>query len=131
VEALKDRKPMAAKLGRPACKPTANQKRRVMRGVAVGLTLEQLADDLGMAYGTMRRVFANEIKTARLTLDTVDRLWKAANSGNVSAMKTLLEMAQRYRPDLDDDEDDAWEDVPISSRNPEIQQNGKTARFED
>ena len=31
-------------------KPTATQRRRVMRGVAIGLTLEQLATDLGMAY---------------------------------------------------------------------------------
>ena len=25
-----------------------------MRGIAIGLTLEELATDLGMAYGTMR-----------------------------------------------------------------------------
>ena len=60
-------------------------------------------------------MFANEIKTARVRvrLDTVDLLHKAANSGNVSAMKTLLEMTDRWRPDLDEDEedDDAWEDV--------------------
>jgi hypothetical protein len=100
-----------------------------MHGVAMGLTLEELATDLGIPYGTMRRVFANEIKTARVRvrLDTVDLLSKAANSGNVSAMKALLQMTDRWRPDLDDDEDDdAWADVvgdnvPNLSRNPEIQ----------
>jgi hypothetical protein len=107
-----------------------------MRGVAIGLTLEEISLDLGMAYNTMRRVFANEIKTARVRamLDNVERLDKAARSGNVSAMKALLQMAQRYRPDLDDDveEDDAWEDtVPNLGRNPEFQKNGKTAGFED
>ena len=126
---------MATKLGRPAYKPTATQRRRVMRGVAIGLTLEQLATDLGMAYGTMRRIFANEIKTARVRarLDTVDLLYKAANGGNVSAMKTLLEMTDRWRPDLEDEEDDeAWEDVgPNLAGNPEIQKNGKTAGFKD
>ena len=122
---------MASKPGPRPYKPTANQKRRVMRGVAIGLTLEELATDLGMAYGTMRRVFASEIKTARvrLILDNVDRLHEAAEGGNVSAMKTLLQMMQRYRPDFDDDveeDDDVWEDtVPNLSRNPEIQ-NGKT-----
>lgn len=121
---------MATKLGRPAYKPTATQRRRVMRGVAIGLTLEQLATDLGMAYGTMRRIFANEIKTARVRarLDTVDLLYKAANGGNVSAMKTLLEMTDCWRPDLEDDaeDDDAWEDVvPNLSRNPEIRNDGK------
>ncbi|HEY6702094.1 MAG TPA: hypothetical protein VI137_15025 [Pseudolabrys sp.] len=121
---------MRKKPGPPAYKPTATQRRRVMRGIASGLTLEELATDLGMAYGTMRRVFANEIKTARvrLILDNLDRLHEAADSGNVSAMKTLLHMMQRWRPDLEDEEDDdAWEDtVPNLSRNPEIQ-NGKIA----
>ena len=124
------------KRGPKPMKPTSAQRRRVMRGIAIGLTLEELATDLGMAYGTMRQVFANEIKTARIRarLDTVDLLHKAAAAGNVSAMKTLLEMAERWRPALDDDEEDdgAWEDaVPNLSRNPEIQKNGKTAGFED
>jgi hypothetical protein len=118
---------MPAKLGRPAYKPTATQRRRVMRGVAIGLTLEDLATDLGMAYGTMRRVFANEIKTARVRsmLDNAERLDKAARNGNVGAMKALLQMSQRYRPDPDDDvwEDAAGDSFPISSR---IQENGKT-----
>ena len=125
---------MASKPGPRPFKPTRIQRRRVMHGVAIGLTLEELATDLGMAYGTMRRVFANEIKMARtrVRLDTVDLLSKAANSGNVSAMKALLQMTDRWRPDLDDDEDDdTWADVVGDnglnlSRNPEIQ-NGKIA----
>ena len=121
---------MASKPGPRPYKPTATQRQRVMRGVALGLTLEEISLDLGMAYNTMRRVFANEIKTARVraVLDNVERLDKAARSGNVSAIKALLQMAQRYRPDLDDglEEDDAWEDTPNLGRNPEFQ-NGKTA----
>ena len=78
----------------------------------------------------MRRAFASEIKRARVNaiLDNLDRLDKAAEGGNVSAMKTLLHMMQRWRPDLEDEEDDdAWEDtVPNLSRNPGIQ-NGKIA----
>ena len=120
---------MAKKPGPRPFKPSQTMRHRVMRGVAIGLTLEELATDLGMAYGTMRRVFANEIKTARVRvrLDTVDLLYKAANGGNVSAMKTLLQMTERWRPDLEDEEDDdAWADVvednfPNLSRNPEIQ----------
>ena len=42
---------MASKPGPRPFKPTATQRRRVARGIAVGLTLEQLAADLGMAYG--------------------------------------------------------------------------------
>ena len=123
------------KRGPQPMKPTAAQRRRVMRGIAIGLTLEELAADLGMACRTMRRVFAVEIKTARtrVRLDTVSLLSKAASSGNVSAMKALLEMTDRWRPELDDDEEDdaAWEDdVPNLARNPEIHENGKPG-FED
>ena len=117
---------MARKLGRPAYKPTATQRRRVMRGIAAGLTLEQLATDLDVACGTMRRAFASEIKKARvrLTLDNLDRLHEAADQGNVSAMKTLAQMMQ-LRTDHGDTEDDEWADVvgdgsPILSRNQEI-----------
>jgi hypothetical protein len=113
------------KPGPPAYKPTATQRRRVMRGIAIGLTLEQLADDLGMAYGTMRRVFATEIKTARvrLILDNLDRLHDAADHGNVSAMKALAHMMRPHADDPEEEADDdaAWADVfPNSSRNAEI-----------
>jgi len=113
------------KPGPIAFKPTATQRRRVMRGIAIGLTLQQLAEDLGVAYGTMRRVFAAEIKTARVRvrLDTADLLYKAARRGSVSAMKALLQMTDRWRPELDEDDDDAsWEAAvpPDLSRNVEI-----------
>ena len=126
---------MRKKPGPPAYKPTATQRRRVMRGIAVGLTMQQLADDLDVSIRTVRRAFTAEIRTARarLILDNLDRLHEAADSGDVSAMKTLLHMMQQWRPDRDEDEedDDAWEDTgPNLARNPEIQ-NGKTARFED
>jgi transcriptional regulator with XRE-family HTH domain len=130
---------MASKPGPPAFKPTRIQRRRVMRGVAGGLTMQQLADDLGVSIRTVRRAFGAEIKTARvrLILDNLDRLDEAADSGNVSAMKILAASYTAWRPDLDEDEedeedDDAWEDTgPNLARNPEIQKNGKTAGFED
>jgi hypothetical protein len=120
---------MASKPGPRPFKPTGIQRRRIVHGIAIGLTLEELAADLGIPYGTLRRVFANEIKIARVRvrLDNVGRLDRAAAAGNVSAMKALLQMTDRWRPDLEDDEDDdAWTDVvgdsvPNLSRNPEIQ----------
>jgi hypothetical protein len=116
---------MAKKPGPPAYKPTATQRLRAMRGIAIGLTLEQLAADLDMPLGTMRRVFASEIKMARtrLILDNLDRLHEAADGGNVSAMKALAQMMRPRKIDLEDTEDDdAWADVvPNLSRNLEIQ----------
>jgi hypothetical protein len=115
---------MAKKPGPPAYKATATQRRRVMRGIAIGLTLEQLAADLDMACGTMRRVFASEIKKARvrLILDNLDRLHTAADDGSVTAMRELARMMQPRRSDPEDtEEDDNWADViPNLSRNMEI-----------
>jgi AcrR family transcriptional regulator len=115
-----------AKPGPPAFKPTPTQRRRVMRGIAAGLTMQDLADDLGVSIRTVRRAFGSEIKRARTTLilDNLDRLYEAADSGNVSAMKALAASYAAWRPDLDEDEedDDAWEDVVTNlARNSEIQ----------
>jgi hypothetical protein len=116
---------MATKAGRPAYKPTAIQRRRLMRGIAIGLTMQQLAADLDVSMSTVRRAFAAEIKTARvrLILDNLDRLHEAADGGNVSAMKALAQMMQPRGTDLEDTEDDdAWADlVPNLNGNSEIQ----------
>ena len=117
---------MPTKPGRPAYKPTAAQRRRLMRGIAVGLTMQQLGDDLGVSMSTVRRAFAAEIKTARvrLTLDNLDRLHTAADGGNVSAMRELARMMQfpTRGTELDDTEDDdTWADiVPNLNGNLEI-----------
>jgi hypothetical protein len=104
---------MAGKRGRPAYRPTATQRRRIMRGIAVGLTLQQLADDLSMPLGSMRRTFAHEIKTARvrLILDNLDRLHAVADRGNVSAMKALAVMMQPTAKAEDAEREDTWSDV--------------------
>jgi transcriptional regulator GlxA family with amidase domain len=87
---------MTTKPGLRPFKPTANQKRRLMRGIAVGLTMQQLADDLGVSIRTVSNAFGAEIKRARvrLVLDNLDRLHEAADAGNVSAMKTLAQTMQ-------------------------------------
>jgi hypothetical protein len=106
---------MSKKPGPTPFNPTATQRRRVMRGIAVGLTMQQLADDLDVSMSTVRRAFAAEIKTARarLILDNLDRLHEAADSGNVSAMRELARMMQpRRASELEDTEDDdTWADV--------------------
>ena len=64
---------------------------------------------------TVRRLFASEIKIARvrLILDNLDRLHTAADSGNVAAMKTLAQMMQVpvQGTDLDAEDDAAWADI--------------------
>jgi hypothetical protein len=99
------------KPGPRAYKPTATQCRRVMRGVAAGLTLPQLAAEIDMPERTMRRVFAASIKIARtrLILDNLDRLHDAADGGNVAAMRQLASMMML--PTAEPDGLDTWDDV--------------------
>lgn len=114
---------MVKKPGPRPFKPTTTQRRRVMRGIAVGLTMQQLADDLGMSIRTVRNAFGAEIKTARvrLILDNLDRLHTAADGGNVSAMRELARMMQP-RADEDTEDDDTWADiVPNFAGNSETQ----------
>jgi hypothetical protein len=104
---------MAKKPGPRPFKPSAIQRRRVLRGIAVGLTLEQLAADLGMALGSMRKTFDTEIRLGRVRaiLDNLDRLHEAADNGNVSAMRELARMMQPAVKAEDTEEDDPWADV--------------------
>ena len=100
-------KKLRNKVGRPATKVTATQRRRIMIGVTVGLKLDQLALDIGMAESTMCKVFASEIKTARtrLILDNLERLHKAAERGNVSAIRALAKMMHPKIEDVEDADD--------------------------
>ncbi|MGB2648846.1 MAG: hypothetical protein WBC86_14775, partial [Pseudolabrys sp.] len=100
-------KKLRKKVGRPATKVTATQRRRIMIGVTVGLKLDQLALDIGMAESTMCKVFASEIKTARtrLILDNLERLHKAAERGNVSAIRALAKMMHPKIEDVEDADD--------------------------
>ena len=105
---------MARRPGRPAYNPTATQRRRVMRGIAIGLTLEQLAADIGVTLSTLRRAFNTEIRLGRVRaiLENVDRLHAAADRGSVSAMKALAGMMQPAgKPEAADEDDDTWADV--------------------
>jgi hypothetical protein len=90
--------------------PTAAQRRRIMRGIAIGLTLDQLAADIGMPLGSMGRTFDAEIRLGRVRsiLENLERLHAAADDGNVSAMKALARMMQTPASEANDD---AWADV--------------------
>jgi hypothetical protein len=90
--------------------PTGAQRRRIMRGIAIGLTLDQLAADIGMPLGSMRRTFDAEIRLGRVRsiLENLERLHAAADDGNVSAMKALARMMQTPASEANDD---AWADV--------------------
>jgi hypothetical protein len=95
--------------------PTAAQRRRIMHGIAIGLTLDQLAADIGIPLGTMRRIFDTEIRLGRVRsiLENLERLHAAASRGNVSAMKALARM---MHPEPAED-GDTWADVVDASAN--------------
>jgi hypothetical protein len=90
--------------------PTTAQRRRVTRGISIGLTLQEIADALEMPVRSLTRVFGAQIRTARvrMILDNLDRLHAAADAGNVSAMRELARMMQHAGGPAEAGEDDPW-----------------------
>ena len=77
--------------GRPAYKPTAAARTKVMTCVAGGMSEADIARVLGISPPTRRKHFEDELATgrARRVAENLARLEKAAKSGNVAAMKHL------------------------------------------
>jgi hypothetical protein len=88
--------------GRPATlSPSKDDRRRVELGIAAGLSVTALADALAVSRRTFGRVFAKEIETgrARVMLEMLSCLHKAARRGNGAAAKALLGFVERAKPE--------------------------------
>lgn len=85
------------KRGRPEFEPTPKQRDRVARCIACNMSEDDTARAIGISTETLRKHFADEIRTARAVrrADAIELLWKTARKGNVSAQKKLIEMTAR------------------------------------
>lgn len=81
----------AKKRGRPAFKATAAQRKKVMIWAAGGIAEASMAKMLGICRETLRTHFATELEEGgdRERARNLERLNKAADKGNVTAMKHL------------------------------------------
>lgn len=81
----------AKKRGRPAFEPTVAQRKKVMIWAAGGIAETSMAKMLGICLETLRTHFATELDEGgdRERARNLERLNRAADKGNVTAMKHL------------------------------------------
>ena len=77
--------------GQPAFKPTKKHRDQVKLYMAGGISEPVIAHRLGICQNTLRKHFADELHFGRdmKVADNLDRLERAADDGNVTAMKHL------------------------------------------
>ena len=91
--------PRKRKPGPKSVSPSAADKRLVTMAVSIGMTRQEIADAVAMPLRSLARTFAHELaigRSQRLPANAV-RLDKAADQGNVAAMKALQVMMERGR----------------------------------
>lgn len=87
-------------VGRNEHVPTPENVNRVRQLVMANWTAEQIADELGISRPTLRKHYLPDIEKARVIVlgevkaKVVIQLEKAAEDGNVAAMKELLRMVR-------------------------------------
>ena len=89
-----DKSTAKARPGRPAFKPTTQQRAAVAIGAGAGMSHEMLAAALAIGRTTLERYFRVELSTgaAAKRLEVLRALFTAARRGNVAAAKAYLLM---------------------------------------
>jgi hypothetical protein len=90
------------KRGRPvAISPSMADRLRVELAIAGGLSATAVARSLGISRRTFARAFAKEIEIghAKVMLEMMMCLHRAARKGNGAAAKALLGFVERAKPD--------------------------------
>jgi hypothetical protein len=82
------------RVGRPSHKPTSANRRLVEQAIACGQSADNVATALGISSVTLRKCYANELTygRARKFCEVVGLLFKQGRKGNVSSLKTLVQM---------------------------------------
>jgi hypothetical protein len=108
--------PRKRKPGPKPMRPTKQQRHQVEVGVAIGLTVDQIAAAVEIPRRTVYRLFSDELATGRAKrlLANAVRLDKAASEGNVAAMKALHVMMERGQQSETAGADDPWAVVAAS-----------------
>ena len=86
--------------GRPSHRWAQSAADKVMLGLAMGYTNAEIASGLGISLPTLRKYYFSELKRrdmqrARFELWRAEQLARAANDGNVGAMKQLGQLMER------------------------------------
>ncbi|MDX1127460.1 AraC family transcriptional regulator [Sinorhizobium medicae] len=88
------------KRGRPPYEPTDRDRNKIKLLLALGWSIERMANGLGVSPATVKRYFRAELKQRDAMRDRLDArrfeiAMEQANAGNVAALKELGKMIDR------------------------------------
>jgi hypothetical protein len=123
------------KPGRPkALVPSGEDRRRVELGIAAGVSQTALADLFGISLRTFGRTFAREIEVghAKVTVEMLLTLHRAASRGNAAAAKAVLAVVGRSKPDSEPVVQNRWAGLAerIHNRNPGFLPDSEISRLD-
>ncbi len=86
--------------GRPPYEPTGNDRNKIKLLLALGWSIERMANGIGISPATLKRYFRAELKERDAMRDRLDArrfelAMEQANAGNVAALKELGKMIER------------------------------------
>lgn len=88
------------KRGRPPYEPTERDRNKIKLLLALGWSIERMANGIGVSPATVKRYFRAELKQRDAMRDRLDArrfeiAMEQANAGNVGALKELGKMVER------------------------------------
>lgn len=88
------------KRGRPPYEPTEQDRNKIKLLLALGWSIERMANGIGVSPATLKRYFRAELKERSAMRDRLDArrfelAMEQANAGNVAALKELGKMIER------------------------------------
>lgn len=88
------------KRGRPPYQPTEKDRNKIKLLLALGWSIERMANGIGVSSATLKRYFRAELKDRLAMRDRLDArrfeiAMEQANAGNVAALKELGKMIER------------------------------------
>lgn len=86
--------------GRPPYEPTESDRNKIKLLLALGWSIERMANGIGVSPATVKRYFRPELKERDAMRDRLDArrfqiAMEQANDGNVAALKELGKMIER------------------------------------
>jgi hypothetical protein len=106
-------KPRKTKPGPVAYAPTSAERDRVEVAIAMGMTIDEISDEMEMPRSSFCRTFKREIAIGRnrKRLELAMHLYHAACSQNVSACKALMALFSRDDDARPAEVEDKWEKI--------------------
>jgi len=86
--------------GRPAHRPSQENRNKVMMLLAMGWSVERIAGAMHISQPSLRKHYFSELKARHIQRDRYDatrlmQVWRQCEAGNVGAMRLMEQLTQR------------------------------------